>query len=108
MDVGEVDEDGDVWLAGADGLAELVELGVDAGEMADDFGDAHDGHVFRADDAIEAGGDHAISAHAEEICGLAGVCELALEGLNEECAVVFAAGFAGRDEEGGGHGCCRP
>jgi hypothetical protein len=88
VDVGEVDEDGDVWLAGADGLAELVELAVDAGEMADDFGDAHDGHVFRADDAIEAGGDHAIAAHAEE-GAVWPVAASLLQGFNEERAVVL-------------------
>ncbi len=54
VDVGEVDEDGDVGAAVADGALELAEFAVDAGQVADDFGDAHDGHVFGADDAVEA------------------------------------------------------
>ena len=50
----------------ADGALELAEFAVDAGQVADDFSDAHDRHVFRADDALEAGGGHALAAHAEE------------------------------------------
>ena len=49
---------------GADGALELAELAVDAGQVQDDFGDAHDGHVFSADDAVKAGGGHARAAHA--------------------------------------------
>ena len=70
VDVGEIDEDGDIGAAGADGGFELAEFAIDAGQVADDFSDAHDGHVFRADDAVEAGGDHALAAHAEEGGGL--------------------------------------
>ena len=66
VDVGEVDEDGQVWFALADGGFELAEFGVDAGEMADDFRDAHDGYVFCADDAVKACFDHARTAHAYE------------------------------------------
>src|SRR6516165_2844272 len=66
VDVGEVDEDGDVWPAVADGLAQLAELAVDARQVQDHFRDAHDGHVFRANDAVEAGSNHARPAHAEE------------------------------------------
>ncbi len=46
VDVGEVDEDGDRGAALADGLLEAAELAVDAGQVADDLGDAHDGHIF--------------------------------------------------------------
>ena len=67
MDFGEVDEDGDVGPAGADGSLELAEFAIDAGQVADDFGEAHDGHVFRADDALEAGGGHARTAHAAQL-----------------------------------------
>ena len=55
----------------ADGVLEAAEFAIDAGQMADHLGDAHDGHVFSADDAFEAGGGHARAAHAEE-CPLRG------------------------------------
>ena len=105
VDVGEVDEDGGAGAAGADGLLELAEFSVDAGQVADDFGDSHDGYVFRADDAFETGGGHALAAHAEICGGLAGFGELAFEGLDQKGAVVLAAGFACRDEEVGRHEC---
>jgi hypothetical protein len=72
VDVGKVDEHGHVGPAVADGLLELAELAVDARQVADHLGDAHDRHIFRADDALEAGGNHAIAAHAEEAGCLAG------------------------------------
>ena len=33
---------------------EFAVFAIDAGQVADDFGDAHDGHIFRADDALQA------------------------------------------------------
>jgi hypothetical protein len=63
VDVGEIDQDGEGGAALLDGMFEAAEFAVDAGQVADDLGDAHDGHVFRADDAVEAGGGHALAAH---------------------------------------------
>jgi hypothetical protein len=101
VDVWEVDEDGEIWLAATDGGFELAELGVDAGQVADDFRDAHDGDVFRTDDAVKACFYHARTAHAYETQLGGG---LLAEGFHQHCTVVLAAGFACRDEKGGGHG----
>jgi hypothetical protein len=75
--------------------------------MADDLCDAHDRHIFRADYALEAGIDHARSTHSHESRGLANRAQLPFEFLDEQCTVVLAAGFAGRDEDRGGlgHSC---
>ncbi len=62
--VGEVDEDGDVWAGSADAADEFAVAGVDVGDVAEDFGDAHDGYVFGADDAVLACGLHLGSAEA--------------------------------------------
>jgi hypothetical protein len=67
VDLGKIDEDGDGGAAGADGALELAELAVDAGQVEDHFGEAHDGHILSADDAIDAGGGHARTAHAHEV-----------------------------------------
>ncbi len=66
VDFGEVDEHGDGGPARADGALELAELAIDARQMAHDFREAHDGHVFSADDAFDAGSRHARAAHAEQ------------------------------------------
>ena len=76
MDVGKVDEDGDIGLAGSDGLLEFAELAVDAGQMAHDLRNSHHRHILRADDELEAGIGHAWAAHAEEAGGLAAGGEL--------------------------------
>ena len=47
----------------ADGPFELSELAVDARQMTHDLSEAHDRHVFRADDALDAGCGHARPAH---------------------------------------------
>jgi hypothetical protein len=65
VDVGEVDEDGDVGAAFFDGGDEAAELAVDVGHVPDDLGDAHVGDVFGADDALEAGVFHLFAAEAE-------------------------------------------
>jgi len=95
VDVGEVDEDGDVGAAFFDGGDEAAELAVDGGHVPDDLGDAHVGDVFGADDAVEAGGFHLQAAEAEggEV-GHAGT-----EFGEDLRAVVVAAGFAGREED---------
>ena len=65
VDVGEVDQDGDVGAALLDGGDEAAILAVDAGHVPDDLGDAHVGDVFGADDAVEAGVFHLLAAEAE-------------------------------------------
>jgi hypothetical protein len=50
--------------------------------MEDDLGEAHDGHVFRADDALKAGCGHALAAHAEKVGGLPPLGEPAFEGVD--------------------------
>jgi hypothetical protein len=54
-------------------------------------------------DAFEARRLHPLAAHADELGGLAGGGELLLERGDQQRAVEFAAGFACRDEDGGGH-----
>ena len=68
-------------------------------QMADDLCDAHDRHIFRADYALEAGIDHARSAHSHESRGLANRVQLPFEFLDEQCTVVLTAGFTSRDED---------
>jgi len=103
VDFGKVDEHGDTGTARADRLFELAKLAVDARQMADDLGEAHDGHLFGADDAIEARCGHALAAHAEELRRLASGGKLLFERGNYERAVVLAAGLACRDENAGRH-----
>jgi hypothetical protein len=50
----EVDEHGHAGAAVADGLLQLAELAPDARQVADDLGQPHDGHLFGADDALQA------------------------------------------------------
>ena len=71
VNVGEIDEHSDVGPLRADGGLQPAKFAIDAWQMADDLGDAHDRHIFRADDALEAGIDHARSAHSHESRGLA-------------------------------------
>jgi hypothetical protein len=59
--------------------------------VADDFGDAHVGNVFSADDAIEAGLLHLPAAEAEA----RGVRMAAAQLGDKLRAVVVAAGFTG-------------
>src|ERR1700728_1069796 len=99
VDVGEVNEDGNVWPAASCGLLELSKLAVDAGQVTDHFRDAHHGHVFGADQPREAGSGPPIAAHAEERRGVAAGGELALERLNEQSTVVLATGLACGDKE---------
>jgi uncharacterized protein YdeI (YjbR/CyaY-like superfamily) len=96
VDVGEVDEDGDIGAAGVDGGDEAAVFAVDVGHVPDDLGDAHVGDVFGADDAVEARGFHLRAAEAE-----GGEMGQAGAQLGEELrAVVVSAGFAGGEEEG--------
>src|ERR1019366_4968970 len=101
MDVWEVDENGHAGTPSANGCFEPAKFAIDARQVANDLGDAHDGHVFRAHDALEARLLHARAAHAEEGRGLADGAELLLERLDEKRAVVFATGLACRDKDSG-------
>jgi len=95
VDVGEVDEDGDVGAVALDAGDEFPVAGVDAGDVAEDFGDAHDGNVFGADDAGLAGLLHVRAAEAGE----GGVGQARAQGVDEGGAVVVAGGFAGGEED---------
>src|ERR1700733_9554839 len=64
IDVGKVDQDGGGGLFFSDRGAEAAVFAIDVREVTQDFGDAHDGHVFRADDGAKAEGFHAFSAEA--------------------------------------------
>src|SRR6185312_14232021 len=95
--VGEVDENGEVGALGEDCGFEAAVFAVDAGHVEQDFGDAHDGHVFGAHDGTEAEGFHAASAETEEF----GAGNHALDGGDEGCSVVLAAGFSGGEKDAG-------
>ena len=63
--------------------------------MADDFGDAHVGDIFSAYDAVKARGFHLFAAEAE-----AGNVRMAVSQFGDElCAVMVAAGLAGREKD---------
>src|SRR5271170_8067806 len=68
IDVGEIDEDGGVGPGFLNAALELAVFAVDAGHVEDHFGDAHDGDVFGADDAVKTGGFHALTPEPEEGC----------------------------------------
>jgi hypothetical protein len=61
----------------------------------EDLGDAHDGDVFGADDALLAGVLHVEAAEAGE----GGVGEAEFEGVDEGGAVVVAGGLACGEED---------
>ncbi len=103
----EVDEHGHRGRLLPDGLLQLAELAPDARQVVDDLGQPHHRHLLGADDALEAGSGHARPAHAEEAGGLAGGGKPLLECLDHQRPIVLAAGLAGRDEDGGGHGLPR-
>ncbi len=102
VDVGEVDEDGEggaVALEGGDERAVLARK--TQRHVAEDFGDAHVGDVFGADDAGLAGGCHLGAAEAGE----GGGGDAAAQFGDDLGAVVVAGGFAGGEEDarvGGG------
>ena len=70
---------------------QMLEQAVDLWQMAEDFGDADDGEIFRVDHGVAASGTHAVSADAEEL-------ELrvaAAQGFDKLRAVHFSGSFAG-------------
>ena len=74
------------------------------GRWQDDFSEAHDRHVFRADQDLNAGGGHARPAHPEQLLGFASWSRFVGERGRQKRPIKFAAGFARRDEDGWGHG----
>jgi uncharacterized protein YdeI (YjbR/CyaY-like superfamily) len=95
VDVGKVDEDGDIGMLLFDGRDEAAVLPVDVGHVPDDLGDAHVCDVFGSDDAVEAGGLHLFATQAET-----GELRIASAKFGEELsAVMVTAGFAGREED---------
>ena len=101
VNIGEVDEDGNIGPALADSALEAAEFAVDAGQVADHFSDSHNRHIFRPDNDLEPCGSHALAAHAEESSGLTRGGKTLLERLDQEGAVMLATGFARRDEDVG-------
>ena len=99
MDIREVDEHGHFGPAFANGTAQLAELAIDAGQVDNDLGHAHYGHVFCPDHGVEAGVDHARPAHAEQLRCDSFEGKLLSDRVDQEGAVEFATGFAGRDED---------
>jgi hypothetical protein len=91
VDVGEVDEDGERWRRALDGADERAVLRVDVEGVAQDFGDAHVGDVFGADDALLAGGFHGRAAQAGEGGGRYTGAEFG----DDLGAVVVAGSFTG-------------
>ena len=71
VNVREIDEHSDVGPLRADGGLQAAKFAIDPRQVADDLGDSHDRHIFRADYALEAGIDHARAAHSNEPDGLA-------------------------------------
>src|SRR5579872_385584 len=70
VNVGEIDEDGERGSANPHGMLEASKFTVDAGQVTDNLGDAHDSHVLSPNNAIETGLDHPLAAHADK-CGCA-------------------------------------
>jgi len=63
--------------------------------MAEDFGDAHDGYVFCADDAGLSGALHVDAAEARKCCCWKGLAK----GGDERGAVGVSGSFAGGEED---------
>ena len=84
IDFGKIDQDGEIRAGGADGVNEAAVAAVDAGDVAKDLGDAHNGDIFGADGLHLVGGAHFGSAEAGEV----GLGKGGLEGADELGAVV--------------------
>jgi hypothetical protein len=67
--------------------------------MPDHLGNSHDGYVFRTDDSLQAERLHAFAAHAEKARRDARCRAAGLQLRDQQGAVGFAAGFAGREED---------
>src|SRR3569833_3693472 len=106
MDVGEIDEDGDVRTVPPNRGLKAAKLAIDAGQVTDDLSNPHYRHILRSDDASQSGLNHAGSAHTNEGGIAAGQGKLVAQLVNEQCAIALAAVLAGGDEDDGiGHAC---
>ena len=95
VNVGEVDEDGEVGAVALEGGDELAVGAEDTRQVAQDFGDAHVGDVLGTDDALLAGGGHLCAAEAGE----GGGWDAGAQFGDDLCAVVVAGGLAGGEED---------
>ncbi len=86
-----VDHDGEIGLALIGFFDQTPKQAIDFWQVAEDFGDADDGEIFRVDDRVAAGGTHAVSADAEEFK----LRVEAMQGIDELGAVHFSGSFAG-------------
>ena len=69
--LGKVNEHGYAGAAIANGFFQLAVFAVDAGQVENNFGQPHHGHIFRPHHALQAGRGHALATHAEEVGRLA-------------------------------------
>lgn len=95
VDIGEVDEHGDIGPLALDGADQLAVLAIDERRVAQHLGDAHVRDIFGADDALLTGRLHLRAAETRELR----VGELLPECGDDGCAVGVARGFAGGEED---------
>ena len=93
MNLGEVDEHCHIWPSRANGSLELAELTINTRQMEDHLSESHDGHVFGADDAVDAGRLHARAAHTEQFHCFTFWSKAARQRRGEQRTVVLAARF---------------
>ncbi len=93
-----VNENGDRRPPVADGALQLAELPIDARQMQHHFRQAHHGHVFGADNALNPGCGHTRAAHANELNRFALRRKLSPDRSSQQGAIVLATGFACRDK----------
>ena len=95
IDVGKVNEDGDRGAVAADGADEPTVAGIDVGDVAEDFGDTHDGDIFGAHDLLLVLTGHLGAPETRE----GGVWKAGVEGGDDLGAVGITGGFAGGEED---------
>jgi hypothetical protein len=95
VDVGKVDEDGEIWRRVLDRSNQRAVLRVDVRRVAYDFGETHVRDIFGADDAFEASVRHAGAAEASK----GGGGNAAAHFGDDLCAVVVARGFASGEKD---------
>jgi hypothetical protein len=95
---GRVNDDAYIRLALGDGAAQAAKARVDAGQMAENLGDAHHGDVFGVHQRFTARGTHALAAQAKNFK----IGPASAQGFDELRAVHVAGGFAGGDKDAQG------
>jgi len=95
VDVREVDEDSYGGTVAADGPDKAAVAGIDMGDVAEDFGYAHDCNVLGADDLLLMLASHLSAAEAGEGC----VGEPHSKGGDYLSAIGITGGFASREED---------